>query len=372
MLANRINSLTVRNYRSLADVTVELDDLTVLVGPNGSGKSNFLDVLRFVNDALRVGLDSALLLHERGGIGSLRRYSTKGRPFDIYVSISLTLNDMNAKYDFVLGSQKRNEYVVKNENCVVGDQVFRTENGKMVESTFDFSPAIQTRNLTLPLISSHRPFDYLYEFLTTSGYYSIFPNDLRLPQSPGSYFPLESSGKNFSSVLRELLRTSNESTKKELFTNLSRLIPEVDTNEPLVVMQVGSYLVTRVRYTYGGIFDLARESDGTIRLIGLLLALYQSPILPLVGIEEPELLIHPGVMGILCDILVEASTRQQILLTTHSPDLIARFQPDSLRWVERREGTTRIERVSLENKTVIEERLFTAGDLLRLGSLARG
>ena len=52
MLANRINSITIRNFRNLADVTVDMEDLTVLVGANGTGKSNFLNALRFVRDVI--------------------------------------------------------------------------------------------------------------------------------------------------------------------------------------------------------------------------------------------------------------------------------------------------------------------------------
>lgn len=56
-----IGQLKVKNYRSLADVTVSFDVLTVLVGLNGSGKSNLVDVLRFVSEALTHGLDSAVI-----------------------------------------------------------------------------------------------------------------------------------------------------------------------------------------------------------------------------------------------------------------------------------------------------------------------
>ncbi|MBM4289902.1 MAG: hypothetical protein FJ135_17480, partial [Deltaproteobacteria bacterium] len=46
-----IKRLYAKNYRSLAEVEVNLGRLTVLVGQNGTGKSNFIDVLRFVSDA---------------------------------------------------------------------------------------------------------------------------------------------------------------------------------------------------------------------------------------------------------------------------------------------------------------------------------
>ena len=64
-----IKKLWVKNYRSLADVTVQLEDLTVFVGHNGSGKSNLVDVFRFLGDAFRLGLDAAIV--NRHGMSAL-------------------------------------------------------------------------------------------------------------------------------------------------------------------------------------------------------------------------------------------------------------------------------------------------------------
>src|SRR5258708_32552624 len=98
MLANRINSITIRNYRSLADVTVDLEDLTVLVGPNGSGKSNFLDALRFVRDVLSARLDWALHLH--GDFLDVLS-KTSSEQADIEFEMKLTLSGHEAEFRLV-------------------------------------------------------------------------------------------------------------------------------------------------------------------------------------------------------------------------------------------------------------------------------
>jgi predicted ATPase len=56
----RITRVVLKNYTSIVSCDVELRPLTILVGPNGSGKSNFVDALRFVSEALTVGLDQAV------------------------------------------------------------------------------------------------------------------------------------------------------------------------------------------------------------------------------------------------------------------------------------------------------------------------
>lgn len=371
MLANRIKSLTVRNYRSLGEVKVELDDLTILIGANGSGKSSFLDVLRFTSEALQRGLDAALIAHDRGGIGAVRRYSSKGRPYDVGISIELTLNGDEGFYEFTLGSVKRNEYTVKNEKCYLGFYGFETQQSELIESNIQQGIVVQERNLTLPLIGNIPELAPMYDFLTHMGFYSIFPNNLRPPQRPGNPYPLEEHGENLATVLREFVRDEHNFWRDDLYGSLARVVPGISTDNPIIVRQVGSYLVVRIKYEDGSIFDLALESDGTLRVLGLLTAIYQTPTLPLVGIEEPELFIHPLALATLNNIIEEASKRSQVILTTHSPDLISLFGATPLRIVERIEGVTHIGRVKEHQLAIINDQLFKGGDLLRIGGLER-
>ena len=68
-------------------------------------------------------------------------------------------------------------------------------------------------------------------------------------------------------------------------------------------------------------------SDGTLRALVILVSLYQSSKggaarVPLVGIEEPEIALHPAAAGLLLDSLREASRSTQVMVTSHSPDLL--------------------------------------------------
>lgn len=371
-LSKRIKRLEARNYRSLSDVDVTLDDLTVLVGQNGSGKSNFLDVLRFVSDALRRGLDAALIDHDRGGIGALRRYSSKGRPFDVTITLYLTLDGQDGSYSFTLASERRNEYAVKNESCSLGLHSYEIKDGQLRQSSLQQGIVTQERNLTLPLVGKLPEFAPLYDFLSQIGFYSIFPNDLRPPQRPGNPYPLDEHGENLATVLRDFVKSKNEIWNEKLYQSLAAIVPGVDPKNPITVQQVGSYLVVRIKHSEGGIFDLALESDGTLRVLGILTAIYQQPALPFIGIEEPELMLHPKAMGVLCDTLLEAATHSQIIVTTHSPDLINRFDADVLRIVERENGITEIGPVDEGDREAINDQLFGGGDLLRIGGLRRG
>ncbi|HIP71652.1 MAG TPA: hypothetical protein EYH05_09685, partial [Anaerolineae bacterium] len=96
-----IKKVWAKNYRSLADVQVDLDPVTILVGHNGSGKSNLVDVLRFIYDSLRLGLDSAII--NRSGMSTLRRWSSKGRPYDVEVGLQVKTKTFHGYYTFTLG-----------------------------------------------------------------------------------------------------------------------------------------------------------------------------------------------------------------------------------------------------------------------------
>jgi predicted ATPase len=117
-------------------------------------------------------------------------------------------------------------------------------------------------------------------------------------------------------------------------------------------------------------------SDGTLRSLGVLTALYQSvgrkggPT-PLIAIEEPEATVHPGAAAIIMDALLEASRTEQVIMTTHSPDLLDHEDLDSasILAVRNIDGETILAPIDQASVTSIQDDLFTPGELLRSGQL---
>lgn len=372
-----IKHLWVKNYRSLADVNISFEPLTVLVGLNGSGKSNLVDVFRFVSDALQHGLDAAII--KRHGMSALRRWSAKGRPYNVEIELDIETDTMWGQYSFTLGSERRGEYRVKKEKCLVGtpgetraETWFETSNGKWVGRSEELNVPIQRTGLTFPLTAGIEPYNALYNFLTGMSFYNIFPNALGEPQRPANPYPLDEHGGNLASVLREL-----ERNKSAFLPNLEAALGDViDDVNSYQVSQVGGYLVTKLRHdTSDGnrapLFELSQESDGTLRMLGILTALYQDPPRTLIALEEPELTIHPGAMSMLWEEIQNASSRSQILVTTHSPDLLDMCEAEQLRVVEKLEGITHIGPIEEEQKQIVQDRLFAPGQLLQAQGLRR-
>jgi predicted ATPase len=118
-------------------------------------------------------------------------------------------------------------------------------------------------------------------------------------------------------------------------------------------------------------FEGFSMSDGTLRAIGLLAAVFQRPVPSLIAVEEPEATIHPGALESVLDLLRHASRRMQVVITTHSPELLdAKWITDRhLRIVEWTEGATRIAPVSEPTRQALRDHLMGAGELLRSNAL---
>jgi len=117
-------------------------------------------------------------------------------------------------------------------------------------------------------------------------------------------------------------------------------------------------------------------SDGTVRALGILVALFQTgngtgAHVPLVGLEEPEIALHPAAAGLLLDGLKEASRSTQVIVTSHSPDLLddQQLDADSLLAVYAEAGSTHIAALDQAGRTAILNRLYTPGELLRLNQM---
>lgn len=392
-----ITQITVKNFRSLTDVTVDLDHLTVFVGKNGAGKSNVVDAIRFIRDALNLGLDTAI--SNRHGMSAIRRWSAKGRPYDVVFNLSFKGLGWTGEYGFSLGSETRGEYRVKAEHASVqtarGTQTFELKEGKLLRAEFPDSPTpTESPEPNFPPVSAEEAepdnwingpaasnptttlylanvasgnFHLMRRFIKRMGFYTLSTDLLREPQKPSNVTPLDEKGQNLSSVLREMTK-DRQPAVSIISEALGQIVPGIHS---FSVSQVGGYFVTRLHHESGSAFELAQESDGTLRMLGILTALYQVPPRTLIAIEEPELTIHPGALGVLCDAIREASSFSQVLITTHSPDLIYHFAAENLRVVENLDGETQIGPIAAIQREAIVQKLFAPGELMRMEGLRR-
>ncbi|MGH9072393.1 MAG: AAA family ATPase, partial [Acidimicrobiales bacterium] len=201
--------------------------------------------------------------------------------------------------------------------------------------------------------------------------YAIYPDSLREPSKPSPLAYLDTTGTNWASIVRGVAAGSYGG---ELRAALAQVTGDVID---LRVDQLGDNLAVLFRHRVdagdrrgGAWFDAGRESDGTLRIAGLLTALLQEPPLTLIAVEEPELTIHPGAIPLVVDFLRMAASWSQVLITTHSPELLDMIAPEEIRVVQRIAGVTTVSPVDAGQVGLVRAQLATPGELLRREGLA--
>jgi len=373
-----ITKLTVRNYKCLADVTLEPGDFTVLVGPNSSGKSTLLDVLEFTKDALTDSLPTAL--DRRGGIQLLRRRSG-GHPTNVSVEMEFRNreNTVHGCYGFTIKAEQNYAYSVQEESCQVtvsgnltgGRQEVRfgRDRGRLSTSFEGINVKLDDRRLALPVIAAHPLLAHAHDILTSVAVYSIQPDKLREAQEPTEGQVLRKDGSNAASVLRELM-----SSRRDVYDRVSEMLSHVSPGVSAPgTGHRGRQLALTFKVDVGAPskweFESFLMSDGTLRLLGILLALEQRRNLEVLGVEEPEATIHPGALAILMDALKAATSHAQVIITTHSPDILDQVDIGSIHCVGLVRGQTRISPPSFAARDTAKQSLMSPGELMRANAL---
>ncbi|WP_371830522.1 AAA family ATPase [Candidatus Entotheonella palauensis] len=372
-----LTRVVLRNYRSIAACDLHLGPLSIFVGPNGSGKSNFLDALRFVSEALRYSLDHAL--RSRGGLHEVRRRSS-GHPTHFAMRLEFRLpSGHTGYYAFRVGAQKHGDYSIQQEECFIDSRpaFYKIENGKLVKANFAPTPPVPKDRLYLVNVSGLDAFRPLYEALSNMGFYNLSPDRIREFQSPDLGELLNRDGSNLTSVLANLQKHAPD-TKQHIEEYLAKVAPGVSGVD---AQSIGPKETLEFRQEVRGAkhawrFLATNMSDGTLRALGILVALFQRPInrhetYHLVAIEEPETALHPAAAGILTDSLRDASLHSQVLVTSHSPDLLddPAISDDIVFAVIAEHGESKIGRLNPTGRYALRDHLYTAGELLRMDQL---
>ncbi|MBC5764948.1 AAA family ATPase [Ramlibacter albus] len=372
-----LKRVVLRNYRSIGICDVRLGALTYLVGANGSGKSNFLDALHLVRDALSSSLDNAL--NERGGLNQVRRRSY-GHPTHFAVRLEFVLPDgREGFYAFEVGALQDRGYQVGTEKCFIEGKgrgpFFHVERGELKATSEQSFPAVTADRLALVSVSGMAVFRPVFDAFMAMGFYNLNPKLMREPQKPQDGRLLKTVGENVVSVIGHLERVAPESLSL-IEQYLQTVVPGL---ESVRRQPIGPLETLEFRQRVAGAkdpwrFPAQNMSDGTLRALGILTALFQgnrdfSPLL--IGIEEPETALHPSASAALREALTRASERTQVVVTSHSPDLLddRRIGPDQFLAVVADGGDTKIGRLDNSSREMMREHLFSAGELLRLNQL---
>jgi predicted ATPase len=373
-----IRRVALQNYKSVGHCDVRLSPLTYLVGQNGAGKSNFMDALHFVRDALSNSLDYAF--NQRGGLSEVRRRSS-GHPTHFGIRLEFNLADgRDGHYTFIVGSLAGRGYEVQKEECIISGigkgPFFRVAKGKLRDSSEDTFPAVTADRLALVAVSGLTAFRPVFDALTAMGFYNLNPKLMRELQKPQDGRLLRPAGENIASVIGHLERLAPENmqTIQEYLHTVAPMVHGVERKSigPMETLEIHQEMAG-AKHPWR--FLAQNMSDGTLRALGVLTALLQGNVdysPTLIGIEEPETALHPAASSALREVLVRASTSTQVLVTSHSPDLLDDVDIDanSVLAVVSEGGVTKLAPLDDASRQVMREHLFSAGELLRMNQLA--
>lgn len=381
-----VERVFVKNFRSLPSQRVELSSPTVLVGGNGSGKSNFVDVFSFLAEAAAQPLQA--VFDRRGGVSAVRHQ----KPRDTERSLGLGVDLANleaaeieegiesAHYAFEVREVGELEVELVREQCVVNlvrgrrfwfdrqAESFRTN----VEWLSDargrwFSP----NSLAISALGSISPFRAVSSALNGMKVYSIEPEAMGGMRDADSGVNLRPDGSNAASVLDEIKRRAPQDYAR-IVEILLAVTPGIDEVRPSRYgKQAGLDFVQRWSNNNELVFDAFSMSNGTLRALGLLLAVYQRTRPTLMAIEEPEASLHPGAVNTILDLLRHLSTRMNVIVTTHSPEVLDTewLSDEHIRYITWSEGFSTVADLSESSRASIRKHLMGAGELLRANSL---
>jgi energy-coupling factor transporter ATP-binding protein EcfA2 len=350
-----LSKFRVQHYKSLFDTEVSLEPLTVFIGPNGSGKSNVCEAIGVLSEFLqkfvvsperRLPIISAFTesLKVRGS----EQFESKfwhGKVDYFLFEVEAGSEKIRSTADIDLSSSKLSLHLNPIDETasvkIVGDDISANSSPqKLTDGIRNFF--ISYECLDFPFVNALKEV-LIYDFSPVS-----------LKDSAFSQSGMSSTGQGIAYSLVDILH-SNRSSFDELEERLTRLVPNIQR----ILLPRGERqtflleLVDRYSDHHIPVSDL---SDGTLRILAFLTALYQENTPSIICFEEIENGVHPWLLGKMMELLKIVSTEGitgkpvQVLITTHSPVLLNYVEPHQVRAVELDgEGKTQIHSLPIDS-----------------------
>jgi predicted ATPase len=353
--------LTVRNYRSLADLSLDIGSVSIFFGPNGAGKSTILDTIWFFRDCAIRGVELASSARSHG-IGILYDGATDGEQ----LAVALATAEIEYELRFGMSSGRIEPFA--------GEQLRSLTNNRFL---INRPAGSSTANLYHNRVDQHLPvtlrepeklslglyldfnqddreaedLDRLLHFVRHYHSRSFFLHRLREKGSDVSYETrLWERGENCWSVLRNL--HDRRAVDERFDTIMGFMAKSFPSFDGLVPEQTGPTTVYASFREKGRRKEIMASgvSDGHLQMLLLLTALFsEGRTRPAVLLfDEPEVSLHPWALGVLAEAIEFAAEKwnKQVLVATHSPVLLSQFPVEHVLAAEMEEGRTRVQRLS--------------------------
>ena len=365
-----IKSLRIKGMLSFKDVSLDLRPLNVLIGPNASGKSNLIEIIALLQSLPR---DLPGFIRQNGGIndwlwkgeGNENGTARTGRVEAVISHSDPRFGAMPLRYALEIDELPQNMAII--EELLESEQIeptdepysyFRLQHGRGTirskSSLGDWIGGGERKINTVGIAygpSDSRPGEFLlrpgqsvlHEIRHAVDYPEMewtrssldavhLYRDSNMARNSSIRKPQPTDGfssslhENFSNLALVLNQLQSGPAIREIEQNLCRFYE--DYEQVGVKVEANTAQIWLRERGLQDVIPANRLSDGTLRYLALLTILCHPKPPPLVCIEEPELGMHPDIMTDIAKLLIAASKRTQLIVTTHSKNLIDRLWED--------------------------------------------
>ena len=310
----------LENWRNFRRVDLPLRRRAFLVGPNASGKSNLLDVFRFLRDLVAVGGGFQEAVRRRGGVSRIRSLAARRHP-EIVVVVTMGAEDQPDEWQYELRFTQDNQRrpIIQRERV--------SHRGRDILIRPDREDQDDRERLTqtfLEQLNVNREFRDVADFFSSVKYLHVVPQLVREPDRSVGKID-DPFGGDFLEQVTKVTERTRQARLRRISDALRVAVPQLSEIELQRDERGTPHLRGRYAHWRPGAGWQAEDqfSDGTLRLMGLLWAVQDGsgPLL----LEEPELSLHQGVVGVIPQLLETAQRRanRQIICSTHSGEILS-------------------------------------------------
>jgi predicted ATPase len=362
-----LRSVTIRNFKALQDIHLkEIPNFIVLVGANGTGKSALFDVFGFLRDALTGNVRQALDARGRFSEVVTRGHEKESILVELQVRLPIAGRSRLVTYHLEIG--------VEDGRPVVAHEFLRYKRGSFgapfyfldfhkgsgfaIRNEEDFDKPDEElereeQQLESPDILAIKGLGQFQRFKAASALRQLIENwhvsDFHISaargrkEATGVVEHLSETGENLPRVAQYLYENHPE-VFQSILQRMKRRVPGISGVEPELTQD--GYLILRFRDgTFKTPFLDRYVSDGTIKMFAYLVLLHDPKPHPLLCIGEPVNQLYPTLMGELAEEFRDYAQRGgQVMVSTHSPELLNATRLEEVLWLVKKDGLTGIRR----------------------------
>lgn len=378
----KIVYIRIKNYRLFKSLEINhIPEFCVIIGANGTGKSTLFDVFEFLRDALKNNIRQALQV--RGGFNEVVTRGQEQEDIEIELKFRMEIlgNERLVTYILIVGQEKRRP-VVKREilRYKRGEhgQLFHFidfQNGKgyaiineeyFSQADEDLKP--QEQQLESSDILAIKGLGQFQRFKAASALRSFIENwhvsDFHISEARGSKDALYAehlspTGDNMA-VFAQYIYQEHPEIFEQILQRMKERVPGISQVKAKNT-EDGRLILKFQEEAFKDPFIDRYVSDGTMKMFGYLLLLFDPKPHPLLCVEEPENQLYPSLLHELAEEFASYAHRGgQVFVSTHSPDFLNAVPLESIFWLTKEQGIAKISK-AIDDEILIN--LFKAGDL---------